>query len=164
MKKRGGIKIILMAAVVLAALALPIALMVVGGDKMWREHTASAPSAELSDALRASAERAANAVLPTPTLGDEALTIECPPEHFEKETARIIRLARGVGGAASLWKDTAMIRVLANIPASAEEMFREAVRNGTEDIAMAGAPNSMTVVDVLVRAPSDKSKAPKTAR
>lgn len=164
MQERRGVKIVLMAAVVLAALALPIALMVVGGDKMWREHTASAPSAELSDALRASAERAADAVLPTPTLGGEALTIECPPEHFEKETARIIRLARGVGGAASLWKDTGMTRVLANIPASAEEMFREAVRSGTEDIAMAGAPHPATVVDVLVRAPSDKSETQETAR
>lgn len=154
------LKVLFMACVVFIALALPISLLVIGGGKMWRERNASPPlPAEVADSLRASAERAANAALPTPTLGNERLTVECPPERVEIEVRRIVKLTRNVGGAASLWRDASATRVLANIPESTEEAFRQAVRDGTEDLAAAGSPIPTVIVDVLIQAPSAKVKA-----
>ena len=154
-----------MVAVVLAALALPAALVMLGASKIWQGHDASAGSAEMTQALRASAERAADTVMPTPTLGGvDAISVECPREDLDTELGRIVRLASGVGGSASFWKDGATVRVVASVPSSAEGIFRDAVRRGLYDIAMSGASQPSVVVEVLVLEISGKSGAAKPSR
>lgn len=152
MKSGAGSKVLWMLALVFVALMLPLVLVVSGGWKMWQEHRAVAPlPAETSAALRDSVERAANAVLPTPTLGEGMLTIDCSPDQLEKETARIIHLVEGVGGVASLWKEEARVKVLANVPASMEDAFREAVRHNMSHLTVAADSQPTVVVEVLLR-------------
>ena len=145
-----AIKVLVRLAVALAARALPVALVAFGGWKMWHEHNAPAPSAKTSEALRASAERAAETVLPTPTLGADPLAVQCAPENLEAELQRIVRLARGVGGSASFWNNGSTVRVMAGVPSAAEEIFRDAVRRGITYISMAGASKPSMIVEVVV--------------
>ncbi len=157
MKADRGTKVLLMLALVLAALSLPVALVVLGVSKMWQEHNAAVPSVEMAAALRASAERAADAVLPVPTLGGgSAESVECLREKLDAELQRIVRLATGVGGSASFWKDDSTVRVVASVPSSAETIFRDAVRRGVYDVAMSGPTKPSVVVEVVVRAGSAK--------
>ena len=141
-----------MVAVVLAALVVPLALAVYGGWTLWRG-ARPVPSADAapSEALRAAAERAAEAALPVPTLGTEVIEIRCAPGRFEAELQRVVRLADGVGGAASSWNDGQSVRILANVPAPNEDVFREAVKRGFYDIAVAGEAKPLTVVEVLLK-------------
>ena len=153
-----AIKVLVMLAVALAALALPVALVAFGGWEMWQEHNAPAPSADISEALRASAERAANTVMPTPTLGADPMPVECAPENLDAELQRIVRLANGLGGAASFWNNGSTVRVMASVPTAAEEIFRDAVRRGITYISMAGATKPSTVVEVVVSAKPSGAK------
>ena len=160
-------KLIVTGLIVLFALVLPVALGVVGGWHMWRERQArQASQEEFNDALRQSLERAADVVLPAPSLGEGALTVECPAEKFESELQRVVRLAEGVGGAASSWNDGASVRVVASVPGSAETLFREAVERGVYDLNAAGEAGERTVVEVLIRPvqPTPKTKQRKKAK
>ena len=91
-----------MLAVVLAALVLPLALLIVSGRSMWEQRQARQEAqTEFNEALRQSLERAAETVLPVPTLGDNALVVECRTADLESELQRVVRLAGGLGGSAS---------------------------------------------------------------
>jgi type II secretory pathway pseudopilin PulG len=148
-------KIIIALVAVIVFLSLPVALAVVGGWGLWQERQARREQeAEFSEALRQSLERAADVVLPSPTLGADAVTVETPSGDLAAESRRIIRLAKGVGGSASSWNDGTSVRVIANVPAGAETLFRESVGRGVYDLASAGEGGPMTVVEVLVK-PAD---------
>jgi hypothetical protein len=145
-------KRVIMGAVVLLAFALPLSLAVVGGWGIWRgNRERKEAQVEFDAALQQSLERAADVVLPVPTLGEGAIVVECVPEKFEAELQRAVRLAKGVGGTASSWNDGETVRIVANVPASAEMMFREAIERGVYDLKAAGDGGAMTVVEVLIR-------------
>ena len=135
--------------IVCAALIDPIALAAVGGWRMSKARQAA--DAEFADALRLSLERAANVVLPSPTLSDDAVVLSCPADDFEAELQRVVRLAKGLGGSASSWNDGTSVRVVANVPANSATLFRDAVKRGVFDIAGAGDSGPMEVVEVLLR-------------
>jgi hypothetical protein len=136
-----------------AALILPVALAVVGFWAMWSSRTPAPapPDPVQNEALRASIERAANVVMPVPTLTDEILALDCAAENFEKEVQRVVRLATGVGGSASAWNDGETVRLIANVPASVADLFRESVQRGVYDIAAAGDQKPMKVIQVVLR-------------
>lgn len=163
MEQERGKKLLVILAVVLLALALPVALAVTGGWMMWRESRPEAARA-VADGLRPAAERSAEAALPAPTIGAGAIVRECAPENLEKELQRIVRLAGGVGGAASAWNDGEKVRLVAKVPRESEKVFREAVTGGMYGLAMASdgsAAETSVVVEVLVL---PVSKAKKTSR
>ena len=142
------------AAVALVALSLPLALAVVGGVKIWQEMR-SGPQAEPdTSALQEAAERAAEAVLPVPTLAADAETLECAPDRIEAEVQRVVRLADGVGGVASSWNDGESIRIIAKVPADAESIYRDAVKKGIYDLQIAKTTTQTTIVEVLIKAAS----------
>jgi type II secretory pathway pseudopilin PulG len=133
-------------------LSLPIALAVVGGWGLWKEREArKVQEAEFNEALRQSLERAADVVFPVPTLGADAVKVQCPPKEFEGEVQRVVRLAEGIGGSASSWNDGDSVRIIANVPGSAETLFRESVARGVYDLNAAGDSGPMTVVEVLIQ-------------
>jgi hypothetical protein len=139
-------------AAVAVFLSLPVALAVVGGWGLWKEREArKVQEAEFSDALRQSLERAADVVFPVPTLGADAVTVQCAPADFEKEVQRVVRLAEGVGGSASSWNDGDSVRIISNVPGGAETLFRESVTRGVYDLNTAGDSGPMTVVEVLIK-------------
>jgi hypothetical protein len=142
----------IMLAVVLAALALPLALAVVGGRAMWQDRQAKQKAqTQFNEGLRQSLERAAETVLPTPTLGTDALVVNCKMEELESELQRVVRLAEGLGGSASSWNDGKTVRVVANVPRSTETLFRESVSRGVYDLNSAGDAGPMSVVEVLIK-------------
>jgi len=164
MMDEGFKKRLIMGAVVMLALVLPIALAVVGGWGMWRENQArKAAQVEFDAALQESLERAADVVLPVPTLGEGALVVECLPDKLEGELQRVVRVAKGIGGTASSWNDGESVRIVANVPASAEVMFRESIERGVYDLKAAGDGGTMTVVEVLIR-PAAPSRAKKSKK
>ncbi len=142
-------KRLLVLLVVCAALIIPVALAAVGGWRMWKARQLA--DAQFAEALRISLERAANVVLPSPTLGADAVVLNCPADKFEAEVQRVVRLANGLGGSASSWNDGTSIRIVANIPSNSVDLFRDAVTRGVFDIAGAGQSGPMTVVEVLLR-------------
>jgi hypothetical protein len=143
-------KRLLVLLVVTAALIIPVALAVIGGWRLWKARQLA--DAEFAESLRFSLERAANVVLPTPTLGPDAIVLICPADKFEAEVQRVVRLANGLGGSASSWNDGTSIRIVANIPSNSVDLFRSAVTRRVFDIAGAGESGPMTVVEVLLRA------------
>jgi len=143
---------LVMGAVGLLAVVLPVALAVVGGMGMWHKNQArKAAQNEFDTALQQSLERAADVVLPVPTLGEGAVVVGCAPDKFEGELQRVVRVAKGVGGTASSWNDGETVRIVANVPASAEAMFRDSIERGVYDLKAAGDGGAMTVVEVLIR-------------
>ena len=66
-------------------------------------------------------------------------------------------VARGLGGTASSWNDGEQVRILANVPTSAEELFRHAITNGVYDLNSATESKTLVVVEVVLR---PKSKSP----
>lgn len=154
-------KVLLMVAVVLAALAVPAALLSYGGWRMWQERRASqAAESAHNEALRAALERAANVVMPVPQLTEAVVFIECPINRFEEELQRVVRLARGVGGSASSWNDGQQVRIVVNVPSSAADIFRDSVTRGVLSISAAGDKSAMEVVQVVLR-PAPEAKADK---
>jgi type II secretory pathway pseudopilin PulG len=141
-----------MLALVLAALVLPLALVIVSGRSMWEQRQARQEAqTEFNQALRQSLERAAETVLPVPTLGDNALVVECRTTDLEAELQRVVRLAGGLGGSASSWNNGKSVRIVANVPRTAETTFRESVSRGVYDLNSAGDSGPMTVVEVLLK-------------
>ena len=154
-------KLTIIAGVVFAAILLPLGLLVFGVRGMWQERAEQrAAEAQFSEALRQSLEKTADVVLPVPTLGERAMLVELPMEKFEEELQRVLRLAAGVGGTASSWNDGESVRVVANVPSSAEVLFRESVDRGVYDLNAAGESGAMVMVEVLIKpaAPKKKSK------
>lgn len=149
-------KILVAVGVTVLALALPVALAVIGGAKMWEERKTPQLSPEHSAALREAAERAADAALPVPTLAADAVVIECAPDETEPEVQRVVRLSGGVGGAASSWNDGVSIRIIAKIPADAENVFRDAVTRGIYDMKIAKGSEETTIVEVLIKPTAKK--------
>lgn len=147
-------KMLIVAGVVVLALALPVALVLTGGLKMWRETHAPEPASKHAPALWEAAERAVDAVLPAPTLSADAIEVGCPSENVEAEVQRIVRLAVGVGGAASSWNDGQVLRILAKVPEDADAVFRDAVKRGIYDMKVARGSRETTVVEVLIK-PTD---------
>ncbi|MBU3666337.1 MAG: hypothetical protein FGM15_10755 [Chthoniobacterales bacterium] len=147
-----------MLLVVLAALVLPIALAVLGLRSMFSGKTVPAEDPARAEAMRDAIERAAETVMPVPSLGTDVATIECPADKLDAEERRILRLARGVGGSASSWKDGETVRVIAKIPVAAESLYREAVTRGFYDLAAAGDEGSKTIVEVVIRAAAPSAK------
>jgi len=146
-----------MLAVVLAALVLPLALAVIGGRVMWQDRRArQVAQTQFNDTLRQSLERAADTVLPAPTLGSDALLLQCKMNDLESELQRVVRLAEGLGGSASSWNDGKTVRVVANVPAGVEALFRESVTRGVYDLNSAGDGGPMTIVEVLIKPKSKK--------
>ena len=142
----------IMLAIVLTALVLPLALAVVGGRAMWQDRRAKQEAqTQFNEALRQSLERAAETVLPTPTLGTDALVVSCKMEELESELQRVVRLAEGLGGSASSWNDGKTVRVVSNVPGSTETLFRESVSRGVYDLNSAGDAGPMSVVEVLIK-------------
>ncbi len=141
-----------MLAVVMVALALPVALGIYGGWTMWQEHQSARTAGPApSEQLREAAERAADAALPAPTLGTDAVIVECAPNEIEAQVQRVVRLAGGVGGSSSAWNDGTSIRIVAKVPSSSEGLFRDLVARGVYDIAVSGNEHPSAVVEVLVR-------------
>ena len=156
-------KLIIIAAVVFAAILLPVALLVFGVRGMWKERAEQrASQAQFSDALRQSLEKTADVVLPAPTLGEGAMVVALPLEKFENELQRVLRLAAGVGGTASSWNDGETVRVVANVPSSAEVLFRESVERGVYDLNAAGESGTMVMVEVLLQPAAPKKKVKKS--
>ena len=156
-------KLIIIAAVVFAALLLPVALLVFGVRGMWKERAEQrASQAQFSEALRQSLEKTADVVLPAPTLGEGAMVVALPLEKFENELQRVLRLAAGVGGTASSWNDGETVRVVANVPSSAEVLFRESVERGVYDLNAAGESGTMVMVEVLLQPAAPKKKVKKS--
>lgn len=152
-------KLIIIAAVVFAALLLPLGLLVFGVRGIWKERAEQrASQAQFSEALRLSLEKTADVVLPAPTLGEGAMVVALPLEKFEDELQRIVRLAAGVGGTASSWNDGETVRVVANVPSSAEVLFRESVERGVYDLNAAGESGTMVMVEVLLQPAAPKQK------
>ena len=152
-------KLIIIAAVVFAALLLPLGLLVLGVRGIWKERAEQrASQAQFSEALRLSLEKTADVVLPAPTLGDGAMVVALPLEKFEDELQRVVRLAAGVGGTASSWNDGETVRVVANVPSSAEVLFRESVERGVYDLNAAGESGTMVMVEVLLQPAAPKQK------
>jgi len=152
-------KLIIIAAVVFAALLLPLVLLVFGVRGMWKERAEQrASQAQFSEALRLSLEKTADVVLPAPTLGEGAMVVALPLEKFEDELQRVVRLAAGVGGTASSWNDGETVRVVANVPSSAEVLFRESVERGVYDLNAAGESGTMVMVEVLLQPAAPKQK------
>ena len=141
-------KKLLVVLVVCAALVIPISLAAVGGWRMWKARQAA--DAEFAAALRISLERAANVVLPSPTLSPDAVVLSCPEDKFEAELQRVVRLAKGLGGSAS-WNNGTSVRIVANVPANSVVLFRDSIARGVYDIAGAGDSGPMAVVEVLLR-------------
>jgi hypothetical protein len=149
-------KMIRMAVVVALALALPLALAIVGGWRMWTDYRArSEMQAAYSEALRESLERAADVAMPVPTLTDEAINLAVPADKFEPELQRVVRLAHGMGGSASSWNDGETVRIVASVPATSADLFRQAVQSNVVSMAVAGESDTMTVVQIVLR-PVDK--------
>ena len=145
-------KMIRMAVVVALALALPLALAIVGGWRMWTDYRArSEMQAAYSEALRESLERAADVAMPVPTLTDEAINLAVPADKFEPELQRVVRLAHGMGGSASSWNDGEAVRIVASVPASSADLFRQAVQSTVVSMAAAGESDTMTVVQIVLR-------------
>jgi acylphosphatase len=145
-------KMIITAAVVLAAISLPVALLAGGAWSMWKDHRArNAMQAAYSEALRESAERAADVVMPVPTLTDQAIELSVPPDKLESELQRVIRLAHGIGGSAASWNDGRSVRIVANVPSTALELFRDAVKSNVVSMTAAGDSQSKTVVQILLK-------------
>jgi hypothetical protein len=152
-------KLIIIAAVVFAALLLPLGLLVFGVRGIWKERAEQrASQAQFSEALRLSLEKTADVVLPVPTLGEGAMVVALPLEKFEDELQRVVRLAAGVGGTASSWNDGETVRVVANVPSSAEVLFRESVERGVYDLNAAGESGTMVMVEVLLQPAAPKQK------
>jgi len=152
-------KLIIIAAVVFAALLLPLGLLVLGVRGIWKERAEQrASQAQFSEALRLSLEKTADVVLPAPTLGEGAMVVALPLEKFEDELQRVVRLAAGVGGTASSWNDGETVRVVANVPSSAEVLFRESVERGVYDLNAAGESGTMVMVEVLLQPAAPKQK------
>jgi len=152
-------KLIIIAAVVFAALLLPLGLLVFGVLGIWKERAEQrASQAQFSEALRLSLEKTADVVLPAPTLGEGAMVVALPLEKFEDELQRVVRLAAGVGGTASSWNDGETVRVVANVPSSAEVLFRESVERGVYDLNAAGESGTMVMVEVLLQPAAPKQK------
>lgn len=141
-------KLLIAVFAVLVALVLPIGLLIVGGWSMWKERRAE--EARFSESLQISLERAADTVLPAPTLGADAIVVECPPDDFEPQVQRVVRLARGVGGSASSWNDGESVRLIASVPQSAESLFRQAVERGFYDLVSANETKPMVVIEILI--------------
>ena len=145
-------KMIRMAVVVALALALPLALAIVGGWRMWTDYRArSEMQAAYSEALRESLERAADVAMPVPTLTDEAINLAVPADKFEPELQRVVRLAHGMGGSASSWNDGETVRIVASVPATSADLFRQAVQSNVVSMAAAGESDTMTVVQIVLR-------------
>ena len=138
------------AGVAALALALPLALTVIGGMKLWEETRAQPEAAPDTSGLREAAERAAEAALPAPTLASDAEILRCPPDELEAQVQRVVRLAGGVGGVASSWNDGKSIRIIAKIPTDTESLFRDAVARGLYDMRVAHGAQTTTVVEVLI--------------
>ena len=154
-------KVLLMAGAVGLAMILPATLAVVGGRQMWKESRQTVPAPGQTDAVREAAERAAEAVLPIPTLASDAVEVDCAPGDVEAQVQRVVRLSGGVGGAASSWNDGSSIRIIAKIPADAESVFRDAVTRGIYDMKIAKGSEQTTVVEVLIKPAAAAKKAGK---
>ena len=145
-------KTIRMAIIVAAALALPLALAVVGGLRMWKDYRARTEmQAAYSVALKESLERAADVAMPVPTLTDEVIEVRMPASVLEAELQRVVRLAHGVGGGASSYNDGETVRIVANVPKSSESLFRQAVNSNVLSLTAAGESESMTIVQIVLR-------------
>ena len=150
MRSEAKKKMLLAAAVAVLALALPVALAVVGGMKLWEETRDRPESAPDTSGLREAAERAAQAALPVPTLASDAEILRCAPDELEAQVQRVVRLAGGVGGVASSWNDGKTLRIIAKIPTDTESLFRDAVARGLYDMRVAHGAQTTTVVEVLI--------------
>ena len=157
MRSEAKKKMLLAAAVAVLALALPVALAVIGGMKLWEETRSRAVAAPDTSGLREAAERAAQAALPVPTLAANAEMLECAPDKLESEVQRVVRLAGGVGGVASSWNDGQSVRIIAKIPADTESIFRDAVSKGIYDLRIAETTTQTTIVEVLIK-PADTAE------
>lgn len=154
-------KLLITTAVVLAALALPVALAATGGLSMWKDWRARKNGeAAHREALQAALERAADVSMPVPRLTGDEIVREIPETDFERELQRVVRLAKGVGGSAAAWNDGESVRIVANVPQTAEGLFRESLDRGVYDIAAAGESKSLTVVQVLLRPVQSPAKSP----
>jgi len=133
-------------------LSLPIALAVVGGWDIWGEYRARrAEETAYNQALREAAERAADVVMPVPSLTDDVITLDVPADKFEPELQRIVRLAHGIGGSAASWNDGETVRIVANVPTTAAELFRDAVNSNVLSMTAAGDSEMKTVVQIVLR-------------
>ncbi len=146
--------------VVGAALFLPLVLAIAGGWMMVKGEPKGLNAAQ-SEALRQALERTANTVLPSPTLlGGRAIIMEMPLPELEEELQRVIRLAKGFGGSASSWNDGQSVKIFANVPTSAEALFRDSVQRGVFDMVVAGESSTMVMVEVVLRPEDPTRKTP----
>ena len=119
---------------------------------MWQDYRdKSEMQTAYSEALRESLERAADVAMPVPTLTDDVITLEVPSDKFEPELQRVVRLAHGIGGSASSWNDGETVRIVASVPATSADVFRQAVQSNVLSMAAAGESDTMTVVQILLR-------------
>lgn len=145
-------KTIRMALIVAVALALPLALAVVGGWRMWSDYRArSEMQTAYNEALKQSLERAADVAMPVPTLTDDVVALDVPADKFETELQRVVRLAHGIGGSASSWNDGTTVRIVASVPSTSASIFRDAVKSNVVSMAAAGESDSMTIVQIVLR-------------
>lgn len=154
--------------VVLLALAMPVVLVAGAAWMMFRGEKQPTPDPARAAAMQSAIERAAETVMPAPSLGSDVLSVACPPEKMEAEVQRVVRLARGVGGSASSWNNGEVVRIIAKIPSGAATLYQEAVTRGYYDAAAAGDGSAKTIVEVVIRpvaaAPAQPAKTKKSKR
>ena len=89
--------------------------------------------------------------MPVPTLTDEAIDLRMPAGSLESELQRVVRLAHGVGGGASSYNDGETVRIVANVPKSSADLFRQAVKGNVLNLTAAGESESMTIIQIVLR-------------
>lgn len=157
----GGNRVLIVTAVVLAALALPLALAAAGGWSIWKDWRARKDMESAHrEALQAALERAADVAMPVPSLTGDEVIRDIPMADFERELQRVVRLAKGVGGSAASWNDGESVRIVANVPQSAEGLFRDSLERGVFDIAAAGESKMLTVVQIVLRPAEPPAESP----
>ena len=157
-----------MLRVVMIALAVPLALVATAAWMMFGSGKQPPADPARAAAMQAAIERAAETVMPAPSMGGDVLNVACPADKMEQEVQRVVRLARGVGGSASSWNNGEQVRIIAKVPASSAELYREAVSRGYYDAAAAGDEGAKAIVEVVIRpaapAPAKTAKPKKSRR
>lgn len=153
---------------VMIALAVPVALIAVAAWMMLRGEQRPTTDPVRAAAMQAAIEKAAETVMPVPSMGSDVLTVECSADKMEQEVQRVVRLARGVGGSASSWNNGEVIRIIAKIPSGSAALYHEAVSRGYYDAAAAGDEGAKAIVEVVIRpvapVPAKPAKAKKSKR
>lgn len=125
--KLGGRLIAVFALLVLVNVLVGIAF-IIGKKKSQNPADLRARELAMRQQLTASLQKTAESALPPPRLDAEEIHLSAPPSEHDALANNVVMLATQYGGsAAKAPPDDAGITVLADLPASREEEFRQAL-------------------------------------